>query len=480
MTAIMICVCMLLTSVGCKKSSETSILKDKNLDVLIEKAESYSGDALNINGLAGKYESYKAKIEDKALDVTVNVDAKVSITPTDKVSVFRISQKKFTQDFIDKVRKELMGDIPLYDGDVLTAKTKKDIEDEILSWLKEIESAEAKENPNLSYIKYAKEYINDLQKQYESAPENIVIADYPYDEKIRSTSDGESYCAISDGVNGCYQVLNAENSVDSSGSISYFKSYSGYHQNGIIPKKKGTSITTDELAYMYGDASAEFKTFPQDSVTLTKEEAVLQAEAFLNSVGITDFKIDSGDVFTEITSPYRISAENNEYHIRSYYILTFTRCINGTPILPGKGKFIEGMVGDIYKKRTWDIEKIVLRINDGGIIGFDYFAPIQIDETVVDKAALSSFVSVTEAFEKAVTISCSEVHKTNVINIDTVSFGYAMISERDNFDTALLVPVWDFSGQASQLVPGELIYRHITYMTVNAIDNSVIDRTLGY
>ena len=68
------------------------------------------------------------------------------------------------------------------------------------------------------------------------------------------------------------------------------------------------------------------------------------------------------------------------------------------------------------------------------------------------------------------------------ITVTAVRLGLMRIIEKDNNDTAYLVPVWDFFGtydsDGGTLVIGEDGYE--TLLTINAVDGSVIDRTLGY
>lgn len=63
--------------------------------------------------------------------------------------------------------------------------------------------------------------------------------------------------------------------------------------------------------------------------------------------------------------------------------------------------------------------------------------------------------------------------------IDTIEFGYMQIASQDESDEYLLVPVWDFWGVESY-DDEALLRTHHSYLTVNAIDGSIIDRTIGY
>ena len=77
---------------------------------------------------------------------------------------------------------------------------------------------------------------------------------------------------------------------------------------------------------------------------------------------------------------------------------------------------------------------------------------------------------------------------SRVFNIDCIVLGYARIYEPStDAHTGLLVPVWDFFG--SRKIDSEYdgeTYSDTTdwptwsFLTINAVDGSIIDRSLGY
>ena len=132
-------------------------------------------------------------------------------------------------------------------------------------------------------------------------------------------------------------------------------------------------------------------------------------------------------------------------------------------------------------KKDWPVECVEIRVNDSGIVGLDYNAPLEITETVVDQSNLKNFDEIKAAFEKMVMITNaktdSELDSGVMVEIHRVVLGYARISEADSYDTGLLVPVWDFQGKVTNEYGSEFAD---SVMTINAIDGSIIDRSLGY
>ncbi len=63
------------------------------------------------------------------------------------------------------------------------------------------------------------------------------------------------------------------------------------------------------------------------------------------------------------------------------------------------------------------------------------------------------------------------------IKVTDVSLMYTRISEKDSFDTGLIVPVWNFTGTVTDEFGQE---KTGAVLSINAIDGSVINQTLGY
>lgn len=149
----------------------------------------------------------------------------------------------------------------------------------------------------------------------------------------------------------------------------------------------------------------------------------------------------------------------------------------------GGGKIVDEWRGDSYKKMLWTAEDIAVFVNDDGIVGFDYMTPLTVTETVVEKSTLKNFDEIKDIFEQMV-VTMNAVNEEDArygdvtIDIDSVKLRYTRISEKDSFDTGLLVPVWDFIGTKTDQYGNEV--HDAIIMSVNAIDGTVIDKDLGY
>lgn len=201
----------------------------------------------------------------------------------------------------------------------------------------------------------------------------------------------------------------------------------------------------------------------------------------MQKLGLSDtYQWYEGGLYSEI--PDIRKGGDGEPGYRKLYIFRYMRSTNGVfTTFDSTGKHEEGWNGDDYVKKDWPLECIEIRVNDSGIVGFDYNAPLEVTETIVENSNMKSFDEVRGTFEQMVMIANaktdSEVDGNVAIEIDRVVLGYARISEADSYDTGLMVPVWDFQGKVTDEYGME--YKG-GIMTINAIDGSVIDRSLGY
>lgn len=495
---------------GCQKSPETSIVKHKDMDNMIEEAQNTENAVVNVNEVAEKYDTYQLDLSDEKLKVSVHVDAKVDIPKVDSLSVTRVAQTPIKQETIDKLIELTMSGEKMYDGSVLSVRTKGEIEREIAQITERKNNIAHDENYDV-YVSECQMRIDMLEEEYLNSPNEIAWEDYISDGKLTDMANAdltnEFYkWAYDFNENGslCYVV----NSADETNRKSVYAQNNSQYGNCIRYRKgnvgeriisspitgstnlqlidhiggdsdymmwKSTDNIPADLVYAYG----EIKDMNTKPTTITRDEAIKQAEDFLKLLEINDFTLNSGDLYNECC----LDLEGVGY--KTYYILQYTRKKDGVPVtFDNSGKHEEGWVGDNYVKKSWNIESIEFRINDEGIIGFSYNAPLEMRETVVEKTALKSFDDVKSTFEQMILVSnaTSEESIRKEIEIDRVVLGYCRVSEADSYDTGLLIPVWDFIGKTSTYYVDESFatYNYGSILTINAIDGTIVDRSLGY
>ena len=521
---------------GCQKSPEKEIVSNKDMDNMIEQAQDTQASTTEVAEVAKDYDTYQTDIKDDSLHVTVHADAQVDIPDTSQLSIFRVQQKQFDQIFLDQVRTALFGNQTLYDGIALRQSTKAALEEAIRNCKQEIEDVK---NNNLYsdddkevYISEYQNNLNELQSQYETAPESIDYTTYPTDNQMHSITellaqdpdndyynwqngfDGANasiFYAINDSKNGSYQSLYMQNNENYGNLLRYRSSKLGYIDVGssVIGEGSFSDIVTeeyrfatqtaellwpadekpsmDEIEMMYDISEDKFCENPKDKTTISESDAREKADTLLQTLGMDDFAYYNGGLVCEVTSNYHIEDAGQElaqYPCRTIYAFRYQRCIDGVFVNnDGGSKIVDEWQGDTYNKKLWSTEDIAIFVDDDGIVGFDYLVPLEVTDTVVEKSTLKNFDEIKDIFEQMV-VTMNAVNEEDArygdvtIDIDSVKLRYTRISEKDSFDTGLLVPVWDFIGTKTDQYGNEV--QDAIIMSVNAIDGTVIDRNLGY
>lgn len=514
---------------ACQKSPDSSIVVNKDMDNLIEEAQNSENGNVNVDEVAEAYDSYQASLSNESLGVTITADAKVDIPKTDQMSVLRVQQTPITQELLDKVKQELVQGETLYDGKILDVLTRKRIEEEI-----QMEQEGLGKGLSEQEEQWIQERIDQYQNLYETAPVEPEWEKYPSDGNLHSVEEiyqadpenkfcsweyglnpsGEVYYGVSNGKNGQYTSLWACNNPERGNCLRYRTSRGGYFTNikdavyaaaDLEALERGTEqnwmayefYKTEEEAIsranriFEGSTLKDYEIGKDADTSLSKEEAVQMADAFLEKTGIEGFEYSNGGLYYEVN----YFEDSNRAGYQRIYILSYMRNIDGGFVTYDTTMKHEelGYVDETYVKKDWPLESIEFHINDDGIVGFDYNAPLEVMETVVEGASMKSFDEIKSTFETMAVIknadpnlnldkyqNLGETPMPIMIEVDRVVLGYARISEADSFDTGLLVPVWDFKGTVKTSTDDNSWYNYCSILTINAIDGSIVDRSLGY
>ena len=503
-------VTLLLT--GCAENPDSDIVVHKNMENLISEAQQTDVSKAEVEDLQ-QFDRYTADYTNENLRVTIHADAEIEIPDIDKLSMYRVQQRRFTQEDCDRVRAALMGDTPLTDcTQLLQIRTKAQIEELIAGQrqiLAEMEQriandpdyAELIKNENADTLKDLQQRIDELQAEYETVPDIIDYNAYASDGKLDKNADRiaqeqdengfwHGYCRdISDGDTlwVCSQdgtaMLHTQNTDSFSNVMWFSKSSVGYENCGTyiaeLPPMNELSMNTND-----------YEPLPDETANLSCEDAKAQAEKFLEKIGANDFICCEEErlsaVETLTVQKHTNFREQEKMYARTYWVLRYYRSVSGALVeQPSGTKKSEGLQKDAFKEKMWPAEVIELRINDSGIVRMQWSAPLEITETVVENAMMKPFDEITAVCEKMLpmTATNAECELQTDIQIDRVTLSYSRISEKDDFDKGLIVPVWAFYG--SRKVTGEDYYdQNLSFsgvqLAINAIDGSVIDAELGY
>lgn len=503
----------LLLLTGCAENPDSDIVIHKDMDKVIDEAQHTDESKADVEQLR-QYGNYTADIENESLRVSIHADAQVDVPQTDKLSIFRVKQHEFTQEEVDAVRQALLGDTELYDGVLMTQQTKADLEQEIASIrasldeeIARVPKNESEERDRTAMIEEWQNALDRLQAQYEAAPVEAskIISDGKLQNAAEMQQKGENLkywdwqndlsCKETITLRNADNtaVLYAQNNPNYSNKICFRTSPVGTEAYGgvMVLKDPLDTQTKTGIKEPFVDHRADLQgvkvePMPGDSCTLTREQAEKQAQAFLQKISPVQYGCFEGGKYAEYLmvdlNEHTGTYSDNRYY-RTCWILRYCREIGGVLLEQNSGmKYAENGSGDDFKKHLWPGEMIELHINDSGIVWLDWNAPLEITETVVEESTLKPFSEICGTFEKMMPMVAAppEQYETPTeINIDRVTLSYSRISEKDSFDTGLIVPVWGFVGHRKG---GQYDWNGWSgvQLAINAIDGSVIDAALGY
>lgn len=171
-------------------------------------------------------------------------------------------------------------------------------------------------------------------------------------------------------------------------------------------------------------------------------------------------------------------------------MIYYTRTMNGVPITQtmDAGGSLEDMDSTM---ETWSYENLYFYVDKDGISYMYYSDPYSIGETKTENLSLLPFSEIMKTYEKMMVVTNAdnmEYENSRVYDINRIVLGYARIYEPSkDAHTGLLVPVWDFFGtrKIESEYDGDSYsdttdYPTWSYLTINAVDGSIIDRSLGY
>ena len=233
------------------------------------------------------------------------------------------------------------------------------------------------------------------------------------------------------------------------------------------------------------------------AIHTTQQEALVIGNGLMDALGISNvscvaaeqcwggsFDPDASGVRGLPTAAYGVT---NPF--RCVWRLRYTRTFNGLPTtydtIPCQ-PYIDPE-DDKEVLPAADYENIQVYIDDTGIVGFRWAAPLEIGNVVIDDAAVLPFREILKVFTGAFLVANSWSNspaESMDFQITQIRFGYVRVRDADVYNVGILIPVWDFYGEYVYDPSGDLPEYGFRYdqsmFTINAIDGSIIDRTLGY
>ena len=496
---ISIAILLLLSMMACQATPDKNIVIGKSLDEMINKAtqtppaEETQPKGSTLAEKLGAKDTYTAELVDAKGKVNIHVNADVQIPDATGVSVQRVGRSAFTQQQVDVLMDMLMK------GEAFSGDDFKPSKSEIQQKILEVQAAKNQASPDNS--NYGTDnggkkigradwdaYLADLQKQLETAPDTS--------ERIPSTgqlepmtmetdySTGNKLYALAQSDKGGYESLKVNNYDNSPGNMIDYTSEKNGFSNGM-----GYFWTKDAVEHNSYTGIESIESIPD--VTISQEDAKAQAQALIDALGVDNLVCYSADKM--YGGSYDMTVDQSQYinPRKCVWFLRYARSVDNVPVTYTVWDCMK--VEENNQSEPWPYEDMTFAVDDTGIVGFSWRSPYAVADTVTENSNLISFDEVTGIFETMSLvvnawdgIAAYNPNLTAIdITVDHIEFGLTRITEENKRDSGLLVPAWDFFGTLTQIheVDGETKKFDdgpIPILTINAVDGSIINRSLGY
>ena len=471
---------MIASLVACQPTPDKPVVIQKDADRLLNSARNGAGEEW-LREQYGIPEHYQYEFKEGKL--SISVDARVIVPDSDRMPIYRVRQTAFTQEIVDSFYQELIGDTEMW---LYQSPSKEDILDQILRVKRQIAEIEA--NPQS-----ADEYF-DLAF-YESTLEEL-------DELMELASDTVQQERADGQLRETYDIYW---NTTYSGFEALQKPYKHFGENNDTAYGKQFSVRNDtekNIFYIiYGDGAQllpenPFYNAPSLPVaadtdvsadTLAKaglkpSEAVAMVKAFLDRAGV-DMVVDS--IYLRSNAQVWVNDGNVRPADSYLYDVNCVRVVDGyncSFVMDGSDPINDGVAP------PWGYERLFFSVNNQGIVRAIWLDPIEVIEKVIDDTQLMPFSEISEIFERMMRIKFAPhalAHDKADFEINRITLSLHRIVEKDSNETGLLIPAWNFYGKLTTTYSnmGESYTSEDTaysFMTINAIDGSVIDTEKGY
>lgn|GEM_PF-1362176 len=436
--------------------------------LLLNTVSANTKDKKSITEMLQAPKRMKLSVTDQKGDISVDVDADIIIPDIDSISVVRVTKRDFTQEEANRVIDYFIGDADFNDRYEVGYSSE---EQRLMQWINElpkITNPAEKEKIQRSIDKFKSAGIKVPDKPHEVLPASKVF---------KQTENGVAQIKgySKEGSNHKYLTI-SNNLAENKNILLYTCEQNGYADSGYGGNyfSEAGKVNLEKL---------ELGAAEKIPLSISPEDAINKAVKALQALKISDMELYSCEEVWGGTFLKGGTVKQQEHHA---YRLEFVRNIGGALITYTENK-IERTSVEIDERtgkrlaESWPYERVMFIIDDTGIVEFLWESPYKVTEQEVEHARLMPFKDIEAVFSKMILVTHAQNYagvKLN-FNIDQVRLGMMRIQDKNGTGTGVIVPVWDFFGIMA--IDGEKIpERNVSYLTINAIDGSIINRMKGY
>lgn len=524
-------VALLLLTTACQPTPENPIVIQKDLDRLIEAAQSDPEEngvekqlAETRNALAtrlGVPERYSIDEAFHQGKLRIIGNALIEVPSVEKVPVVRVTHENFSQEMANTLVDILCSDTTMYQRMALPSK--EDVAQQIILLKQQMVVYDGDESAQRAIQNQIKEF-EAFQK---IAPDKIVYEVAGPEIKPQPVYNMHTGKQMGENIG----VNIAENPSNYGGNVGkYFQIQNNMASDEVIieeneggwsvfsPGSRGASFYFSNYATRaegrrYIDIM-DVTTRPLPNAIAqrfgyTPQDAVADALAFWQSIGLDDVqpyrvrlecefdKATFNEVYTRQNdqSPFGDEDVASQYLDRARdiaYSIEFMRSLDGVPI-SSDGPSSARLETNEFS-RVWNYEKMQMTLTSSDILSMYWVSPHRMTEIVTDDSALLSFEAIDAIFRQMFGVVYADTIQKNTYDedelremrfeLERVRFSLRRVMEQNQVDFGLLVPVWDFYGtQIAVNTHGHedrMNLHEPLLLTINAIDGSIIDIDRGY
>lgn len=419
--------------------------------------------------------------------LTVGVDADITVPDVDRYPVYAIGEKHFTEEEIQQIVNVLMdGKEVTYMAPTVDDMSQAEIEAELEKWKEDLKEKQAmsdteqglheaslpdeaalpREASLSNVIDWEKRLIDSLEEMLQVA--NGTYVPTVWDGKFEQdgpTLDGLTSVGVGveryDGdVHRWFSYGDPE---DQNGSLRYFVNDPNCRVGGKV---------TDWNDSMTGS-------------TTTPEQAKDIVGRMLADMGVGDLRLEYAGAV-----PYGDNSDR-DYTFETLprcHALHYTRYIDGIPV-----SLVNNAMYDSSGSHFFE-ESLYVYLTDQGVYEFNYYSPIEVREKVASNVALLPFEQIMSQFEDFMSIAPQYAADGDAgilsrkVNIDRISLGFAYVPAENGTGEMYLVPTWEFYGTALNKYSEKYSdpnfnennewlddTQYHSFMSINAIDGSMVE-----
>lgn len=484
--------CALLFT-GCQGAQEQSIVKAKEAGSVGqygngEAAGQFLREAL---GAPTSYQDYSVYQEGA---LVIDTDARVEVPEVTGINTYAVSNREVGQDLIDAVTNAFFAGEKIYNGYYYRQPTRGERQAQLEKMKR------YREEGNLDPYGFGKDedgnWLYDLEEAIQQYEESL---EYLLDERIKEE--------VKPAFDMPYrEFTTAKKWVDRVAKDAFDGVVETDHGNYVyIVQKYGRDIKFD-ITKLWDDlpdgvytgwvdgadlmdgtvsgVSPMTEEELREKMDLSYEEAEQLALEKIGQLGV-GLELSDWDYTVRYQGRERMNRDNIQ---EGGYKFTFARRVDEIPVI--QTDQYEGAVEPASMiMKPWGHERCQIIIGPDGVEHLELYNISEVGSVQSEQVKLLDFDSIMDIYQRMLAADYRELpeyEKSRTIHIRKITLGYARIVEPlERESIGSLVPVWDFFGgsdvegeESTSYDSGE--HSDHSYLTINAIDGSIINRTLGY